>query len=85
MFGMGYQELLVVLVIVLLLFGPKNLPKLANSIGRAVRDFKSGLGGIDREIQDELNKADAPEAKPSIEPPETAIPTRQVSQDEKVD
>lgn len=40
MFGMGIQELLVVLVIVLLLFGAKRLPGIARALGKAVREFK---------------------------------------------
>jgi sec-independent protein translocase protein TatA len=40
MFGMGLQELLVVLVIVLLLFGAKRLPGIARALGKAVKEFK---------------------------------------------
>ncbi|MFH1416285.1 MAG: twin-arginine translocase TatA/TatE family subunit [Elusimicrobiota bacterium] len=41
MFGMGIQELLVVLLIVLLLFGAKRLPGIARSLGKAVREIKN--------------------------------------------
>ena len=41
MFGMGVQELLVVLLIVLLLFGAKRLPEIARSLGKAVKEIKN--------------------------------------------
>lgn len=43
MFGMGWQELLLVLVIALIFFGPNKLPELGKSLGKAIASFKSGL------------------------------------------
>ena len=43
MFGLGYQELLVILVIVLILFGANRLPELAKSLGSSVKEFKKGV------------------------------------------
>ena len=40
MFGLGMQELLVILVIALIVVGPKRLPDLAKSLGRALAEFK---------------------------------------------
>jgi TatA/E family protein of Tat protein translocase len=57
MFGIGQTELIVLLVIVLLIFGPKNLPKLARSMGQAIRDFRTGIKGVEREIDDEDDDA----------------------------
>jgi sec-independent protein translocase protein TatA len=42
MFGIGSQELVLILLIVLLLFGAKKLPDLARSLGRSVGEFKKG-------------------------------------------
>ncbi len=43
MFGMGIGELLVVLVVVLLIFGPGRLPEMMGNLGKAMREFQKGL------------------------------------------
>lgn len=57
MFGFGIQELLVILVIALVIFGPSKLPQIGSGLGKAIRDFKKGVSGND---EDESEK----EAKP---------------------
>ena len=49
MFGLGYQELLIILVIVLVLFGAKRLPDLAKSLGSSVKEFKKGVTEITKD------------------------------------
>jgi sec-independent protein translocase protein TatA len=46
MFGLGYQELLIILVIVLILFGAQRLPDLARSLGSSVKEFKKGVAEV---------------------------------------
>ncbi|PYO58127.1 MAG: twin-arginine translocase TatA/TatE family subunit [Candidatus Rokuibacteriota bacterium] len=53
MFGLGYQELLVILVIVLILFGAQRLPDLARSLGSSVKEFKKGIN----EVKDDTSSA----------------------------
>ncbi|MDY0227803.1 MAG: twin-arginine translocase TatA/TatE family subunit [Desulfomicrobium apsheronum] len=43
MFGIGVQELVVVLVIALIVFGGKNLPQIGADMGRAIINFKKGI------------------------------------------
>jgi len=43
MFGIGMQELVIVLVIALIIFGPGRLPDLGKAIGKTIRGFKSAL------------------------------------------
>ncbi len=43
MFGLGLPEMMVVLVIALVVFGPSKLPSLGKSLGEAIRGFKKGL------------------------------------------
>lgn len=60
MFGkIGMQELIVVLIIVVIIFGPKQLPKLGKMFGKTVRGFKSGIDGDGDEKQDEEAKDEA--------------------------
>ena len=47
MFGIGASELLIVLGIVVVLFGARRLPELGSGVGKAIRNFKSGLSGKD--------------------------------------
>ncbi len=47
MFGLGTQELFLILVIILLLFGANKLPEIARSLGLAVREFKKAMKEVD--------------------------------------
>ena len=49
MFGLGYQELLIILVIVLILFGANRLPELARSLGSSVKEFKKGVNEVQKD------------------------------------
>lgn len=49
MFGLGLQELLVILVIALVIFGPSKLPQIGSGLGKAIRDFKKGVSGDENE------------------------------------
>ena len=58
-FGIGPLELILVLAIVLLIFGPKRLPGLGRSLGSGMREFKDSITGKSREDDDDAGAADA--------------------------
>jgi sec-independent protein translocase protein TatA len=65
LFGLGPTELMIILAIVLLLFGPKQIPKLSRMFGKAVKDVREGLEGKDED--EALPGADAPKATADAE------------------
>ena len=51
MFGIGTQEILFIVLIVLLFFGGKKIPELMKGLRKGVRSFKEGMNGIDPETE----------------------------------
>ena len=46
LFGLGFQEILVIALIVLLLFGGKKIPELMKGLGKGVKSFKDGMNEV---------------------------------------
>jgi len=60
MFGnLGFPELLIIMVVILLLFGAKRIPEIAGSMGKGIREFKKNINEASREI--------TAEPRPSLE------------------
>jgi sec-independent protein translocase protein TatA len=59
--NVGPMELVIVLVIALVILGPKRLPDAGRSIGRGMREFKDSLAGKDHDDEPELRLAEARE------------------------
>lgn len=54
----GVWEMLIILVVVLLVFGPRRLPEMAKGMGQAVREFRKGIRDMKDDIEKEVNKDD---------------------------
>ncbi len=77
MFGIGTTELIIIMFIILLIFGAKKLPELAQGLGKGIREFKKASN----EIQDELNFDKPDEIKPTKE--EKSEPEPKSAKEEK--
>ncbi len=56
MFGLGTQELIIILLIALFVFGGKKLPEIGAGLGKGLRAFKQGLKEVDEEVGVESEK-----------------------------
>jgi sec-independent protein translocase protein TatA len=54
--NIGFGELLIILVVVLLLFGAKKIPELARGLGKGMSEFKKGLKDVEDNIKEEEKK-----------------------------
>lgn len=59
--GLGGQEILIIAVLVLLLFGGRKIPELMKGLGKGIKSFKEGMNGIDTEEQKEPKADKKPE------------------------
>ncbi len=57
MFNIGPQEMFILFLIIILLFGAKRIPEIGKSIGRGIQEFKKGM----REVESEINAPDKTE------------------------
>ena len=53
MFGIGFQEIIIIALIVLLLCGGKKIPELTKGLGKGARSFKDGMNGTDTDKKEE--------------------------------
>ncbi len=55
MFGLGAMEVLIILVIAFLLFGPKELPEIGKQVGKAIKGFKETADDLRQSVEPEIN------------------------------
>lgn len=81
--NLGITEILVLVVLVLLFFGPQRLPEIARGLGKAMREFKKGMNEVQREFEEmerrqredsteeerARSRRSGPEAGETVEPP----------------
>ena len=73
MFGIGSQELLIIFLVVLLLFGADRIPEVAKALGKGIRDVKRAAGEFESEIQEISRQKDAliGKSKNSVQEPDS--------------
>jgi sec-independent protein translocase protein TatA len=62
--GLGFQELLIVFFIIVLLFGAKKLPELASGLGKGIREFKKASSGQDEQGEKQIENPESKEKAP---------------------
>jgi TatA/E family protein of Tat protein translocase len=55
MFGLGAMEILIILVIAFMLFGPKELPEIGKQVGKAIKGFKETTEDLRQSVEPEIN------------------------------
>jgi sec-independent protein translocase protein TatB len=73
MFGLGFGEIVIILVLALLLLGPQRLPDAAKQLGKAMRDFQKASADVKRQFDSALYDVDQA-VKPAFAPTPTAAP-----------
>lgn len=77
--GMGVPELLIILVVILLIFGPKNLPKLGSALGKTVKNLRDGMGAGGKDIEEAADDEEVVEVVEEVEEePVKAAPKKTV-------
>lgn len=54
--NLGFTELLMILVIVLVLFGARKVPEIGASIGKGIREFKKNIADVNRDVREPLSE-----------------------------
>ncbi|MBR3284414.1 MAG: twin-arginine translocase TatA/TatE family subunit [Alloprevotella sp.] len=63
MFGIGTQEILIIALIILLLFGGRKIPELMRGLGKGIKSFKDGMKEVDDEVKDLNDKKEDADKK----------------------
>ena len=72
MFGIGFPELIVILVLALVIIGPKKLPELGRSIGRGIAELRRMSEDLKGTIEENLNPKEDPSDAPTPDPSGTS-------------
>jgi sec-independent protein translocase protein TatA len=74
MFGsIGMPELIIILVIALIIFGPRKLPELGKSLGRSLNEFKRASTDLQNTLEQEIKLEEQKEQQAKTRPPQTTL------------
>ncbi len=76
-FGIGIWELLILLLVLLLVFGPKRLPEMGRQLGRGMREFKDSVTGSGNDDEEDVSTELPPPETVESEPAESTSTTRE--------
>ncbi|MDP3940333.1 MAG: Sec-independent protein translocase protein TatB [Deltaproteobacteria bacterium] len=87
MFNLGMPEIILILVVALIILGPKKLPEMAKSLGKGLREFRKAADdlkdGIEKDLRDEIKKPAQPNlSQPNVMKPEPPPPAGAAEQAE---
>ena len=74
MFGLGFGEIVIILVLALVLLGPQKLPEVAKQLGKGLRDFKKASDDLKSQFEQELYADERKSARARIAPPTATAP-----------
>jgi len=75
LFNIGPEELILILVVALIVFGPKRLPEIGRTVGKAMREFRKATQDIREEFTGTLEAEDEPPPAPSAASPGEPTPS----------
>ena len=77
-FNLGFGELVIVLVIVLVLFGAKRIPEISGSFGKGIREFKKNINDVERSVTEPEPRTEA-----RLPTPDPLATPRQANEEER--
>ena len=80
MFGLGPTELILIFLAVLLLFGAKRLPEIAQGMGKGIREFKKAMKDTTDELKGSVDEIEPPKSQRTSQPPQSTQPKQADSQ-----
>lgn len=78
--NLGFPEIMIILVVALLVFGPKKLPDLGKSLGNGIREFRKGTQGLKDELEGSMKDAPAQTAQGVAAPQAIQTPALSAAQ-----